>query len=564
MRFRVRALLAMAMAIGAGTSGAIAAPSSNLAPARACADLQRTTIPATLIGEPSGAAVVTAATAEEVRTPHGEAMAYCRVLGSIAPLSASASPILFEVNLPTAWNGRSLMMGGGGFNGTLTSGLGQARDQPDSEPTPLARGYVTFGTDSGHEAHGPRDDEPARFALDDEMLRNFAYASYKKVSDVAAVLIRAYYGRPAQFRYFLGGSEGGREGLTMAQRYPADFDGVISVVPVIYWTGLINGFVNIARPQYEGGAFGPEKVRLVADAVNAACDGLDGIADGVVSNYLACARRFSLSSLRCPDGGDAGDGCLSDAQLAVLRAAYGPSVLPFPLASGASNYPGRLFGGEIEPGAAGASTGDGIGLWLTAGAPPARSPHDAVGVLFGSNYVRFVITRDPNYDVRRYDPAQFEARVKAVSELMDSTNPDLSAFQKRGGKLIMRENAGDMAQSPLAGIRYYDKVVARMGQSAVNKFVRLYVSPASAHSGLAASLTTGALVPTRHDLLPDLDRWVSTGVPPGDALVQVRTASSAPYDVEAARPMCRYPAYPRYVSGDPKRAESYRCERSAS
>jgi feruloyl esterase len=451
------------------------------------------------------------------------------------------------------------MFGGGGFNGILITGLGPVRDAPAGAASPLAQGYVTMGTDSGHAAQGITDVEPARFALNDEMFLNFAHESYKKVSDVAGALIRSYYGRPARFRYYMGGSEGGREALTMAQRYPNDFEGIVSVVPVISWTGLMNSFIGFTKPQFNGGALNEAEIRVVANAVNTACDGLDGIEDGVVSNYRACPVRFDLTRLKCPGGVDAGDTCLSDAQLATLQAAYGPTNFPFTLANGISSYPGRLFGGEIEP------VSDGILRWVGgAGKPPSDplTPEDARGVTYAINYARFVIARDPSFNVRNYSAELFADRIKTVSNLMDSTNPDLGPFYKLGGKLIIRENAGDFAQSPLAGIGYYENVVAKMGASAADKFIRLYVSPTSAHSGLAASLTTSKPVPTSHDLLVDLDRWVTVGAPPADVLLQVDNATTTPFATQSSRPMCRYPGYPRYISGKPAEATSYRCERS--
>jgi hypothetical protein len=146
---------------------------------------------------------------------------------------------------------------------------------------------------------------------------------------------------------------------------------------------------------------------------------------------------------------------------------------------------------------------------------------------------------------------------------MDASDPNLAAFRARGGKLIVRENTGDMAQSPLAGINYVQNVVATMGQTNVDSFLRLYVSPASSHGGTAASLTTATEVPTTYDLLGALDGWVTSGQPPADALVQVRNATTAPFTTLASRPMCRYPNYPQYVAGDVSKAESYRCAVSA-
>lgn len=524
---------------------------------QACARMAGTTVAPSRIGLPSGAATVTAA----VLVPAaGELPEYCQLQGSIAARSAGADPIRFQLNLPTTWNQKALMYGGGGFNGVLIDGTAALRDAPAGMARPLAQGYATFGTDSGHDATSYNATDPGRFALNDEMLVNFAHESYKKVKDTAHALMAGYYLRTPSRQYYFGGSEGGREGLVMAQRYPADFDGIVSVVPVIHWTGLFNGFINFSKPQFNGGALNTAEIRLVADAVNTACDGLDGIADGVVSNYLACPARFNLQSLRCAGGADVGDSCLSDAQLATLQAAYGPTVMPFALANGLTTYPGRLFGGEIQPGS------EGIGRWITNGqVPQVPTPlaTDARGVNYGSSYARYVIARDAAFDVRNFDAATFRTRIQEVSALMDATDPDLSAFLRRGGKLIVRENSGDMAQSPMAGIQYYQSVVARMGQSAVDGFMRLYVSPASNHGGTAASLTAGTLVPTTTDLLAELDRWSTTGTAPADALAQVRNATTAPYTTLASRPMCRFPGYPQYVGGDASLMASYRCATSA-
>ena len=229
--------------------------------------------------------------------------------------------------------------------------------------------------------------------------------------------------------------------------------------------------------------------------------------------------------------------------------------MPFPVANGLITYPGRLYGGEIQLG------GEGVGRWVTTGVAPNLPPTaaDARGVIYGSSYARYVIAKDAAFDIRTWNASNFQARIQEVSALMDSTNPDLAAFRARGGKLIIRENAGDWAQSPLAGIQYYQSVVDKMTQPVVDEFVRLYVSPASNHSGTAASLTTGAEISTRHDLLMMLDNWVSSGSAPADALVQVQNSSAAPFSTLATRPMCRYPKYPAYIAGDVTKAESYRC-----
>ncbi|MDT2022593.1 tannase/feruloyl esterase family alpha/beta hydrolase [Methylocella sp. CPCC 101449] len=554
-----RHVSATILIVTASVSQAATPTPDRSALAQACPNLQSKTVEAGRVGLPSGTATITAAKLIAAVTTAPAFAEYCQVLGTIAPLTAGADPIRFQINLPTTWNGKAVMIGGGGFNGTLTDAAAPLRDAASGQPQPITQGFATFGTDSGHDASSYVNTDPAKFALNDEMFLNFAHQAYKKVRDVAQEVMLAYYLSKPTKQYFYGGSEGGREGLTMAQRYPDDFDGIVSVVPVIYWTGLFNGFVNYTLPQFNGGALNAAKINLLARTINSACDGLDGIADGVVSNYLACPAKIDLQSLRCAAGADTGDTCLSDAQLTTLKAAYDPTVMPFALANGLTTYPGRLYGGEIQLG------GEGVARWISNGTMPSPLPtaNDGRGVIYGSSYVRYVIARDANFDIRTYNPSKFQQRIQDVSALMDSSNPDLSAFLKRGGKLIIKENTGDWAQSPLAGIQYYQNVVARMGQSDVDTFLRLYVSSASSHAGGAASLTTGTEVPTHHDLLTTLDAWASTDTPPPDALIQVRNDKTTPFAKRAARPMCRYPSYPHYAGGDPLQATSYRCEVSA-
>ncbi len=265
------------------------------------------------------------------------------------------------------------------------------------------------------------------------MLENFAFASYKKVKDVAATLVRRFYGRASSHFYCFGGSEGGREGLAMAQRFPADYNGIVSVVPVICWTGLFHAFVRNSLPQF-GDWLDAPKTAFIAKATTDACDALDGLVDGVVNNYLACQARVNLQPLRCPDGGDGRPHCLSDAELALMRSVHSRYLFTFPLAHGLTSYP----------------------QWL-----------------YGSNWIRYAIARNASFDVQTYRPEFFAARVQQTSALMDATNPDLSAFFARGGKLILRENAADRAQSPLMGIEYHHAVASRLGLAAVDRSMRL-------------------------------------------------------------------------------------------
>ncbi|MDR6855637.1 tannase/feruloyl esterase family alpha/beta hydrolase [Variovorax guangxiensis] len=534
----------------------------------ACATLAGRTVSTSSIGLPSGpatvlSAVLVAAAPESIsgNTLTPATPEYCKVLGSVAPRDPRAQPINFQLNLPTRWNGKALQYGGGGFNGVLVSGLAPLRDAAPGDPLPITRGYATFGTDSGHQASTSPASEPGAFALNDEMLENFAYASYKKVRDVAVDLMQSVYGQAPRQLYYFGGSEGGREGLTMAQRFPADYDGIVSVVPVINWTGLFHAFVRNEVPQF-GDWLDAAKTPLIAKATSDACDALDGLADGVVNNYLACQGRVNLQPLRCPGGADAGAHCLSDAELSLMRGIHSPYTFSFPLANGITTYPQWLYGHEDSLDGAAAMN---LVRWVSGSAAPTAPPNASTAAtqwLYGSNWIRYAIARDANFDVRSYRPESFAGRVQQTSALIDSTNPDLSAFFARGGKLIIRENAADRAQSPLMGIEYHKAMVARLGQAAVDRSTRLYVSPSSTHSGNARSVTDKAVVPTMADLLDPLDRWVTTQTPPADAIVQTSKAGLPPFAVQGSRPMCRYPGYPHYMGGDKSLAASYACRAS--
>ncbi|MET3182694.1 UNVERIFIED_ORG: feruloyl esterase [Variovorax guangxiensis] len=529
-------------------------------PATACAALVAP-VAASAIGLPSGAATIDSATlvpasalavAERGPSPAARitpAMpSYCKVLGRIAPVDVSAPPILFQVNLPLAWNGRSVQYGGGGFNGVLITGLSLVPAARFDLPTPLAQGYVTYGTDSGHQTVAGQP--PQAFALNDEALTNFAHASYKKVRDVAVALMQRAYGQAPQKLYFMGSSEGGREALTMAQRYPQDFDGIFSRVPVINWTGLQHAGTRNGIATFGEGWLRPAQVQLVHDAVLASCDAADGVADRIVSNPVACLQRFDPATLRCA-AGTSGDNCLNDAQVQAVRTLRTPWRAPVPLANGINEYPGWGIGGEATP--AFASMG-GWNAWWTGTAAPTVPPQPSNGIawFYGSGALQYFYARNPSLDVRNYRAEDYAARIATVSQLMDSTNPDLSAFNARGGKLLMLEHMADYAQSPFAGIRYYESVVARLGRDNVDRFMRLYTAPGVDHVGSGA--------PANVDMLGALADWVERGKAPG-GLQLVEQEVQPPFKVTRARPLCEWPMWPRYVSGDASQAASFQCSR---
>jgi len=520
-----------------------------------CADLRNLKIPASEIALPSGGATITSAQMATVPadplTP-GAMRDYCKLLGAVQPVDPNAPPVNFQVNLPADWNGKAVQYGGSGANGVLMTGLAPMGAARGDTPVPVARGFATWGTDAGHDAR--KLPEPRAFALNDEALVNMAYASYKKTRDVGMRIATAFYGRAPSKTYFYGGSEGGREALIMAQRFPADFDGIVSVVPMAHQMGSTLMRTKLAQLQREGGWINPAKVKLIQNAVNAACDKLDALEDGVISAYDKCLSTFDVATLRCPNGADTGDTCLSDRQIEADRMAHRPYHYPVAMKNGVAAFPGLTYGSELQPG--------GMIDALTGTQPPQFPITDAktqsAAWIHADGIVRYYFARDANFDPFQFSAEKFAPRIKEISELFDATDPDLSAFQACGGKLMLIGRGADYQRSVLQEIDYYRSVVAKMGQNRADRFVRFYVTPGVNHVGNGV-MRDGKSVPGKVDLLGALDAWVDSGKAP-DTLMQVSQEDQAPFKTIASRPLCRYPLSPRYNGrGDPTQAASFIC-----
>lgn len=513
-------------------------------PARlGCEAMHGHRIAASDIALPTGGAVVREAVmvAAAPATPKTQAVvAHCKLVGEILPVDPAAAAIRFQLNVPDAWNGSAIQVGGGGLNGSIPRNLAAIGDsgspvsaaQPPDATYPINRGYAMFGGDSGHQG------TDGRWALNNEARLNFAHASLKKTHDAAVALLRARHGRAPRFQYFMGTSQGGREALEVAQRYPADYDGVVAAAPLVGYSAHVIHKTVLAGQQTGAAWIPPELTKAVADEVMRQYDALDGIADGVVSHQLGCNARFDPAPLRCP-GDQAGTTCLSDAQMGTLKAMHAPLDFGYALANGWTRFPGYGTGREAV-------------AWLNIKPQPKPGLAPALGQ--PGTTVQYVILQDPAADLLQFSVASARDRIVAASALIDSTNPDLSDFFARGGRLIVKSNGADYFVNPQTAAEWMKRVRDRMGNAAVDAHVRHYLRPGAGHSGDGKSHTTGAPIPQYVDLISMMTDWVERDLTPPEASV-LRSADGA------TKPMCRYPLYPRHVGGDPAPAESYRCVR---
>lgn len=505
-----------------------------------CGALRHVTVAAGMIGLPTTGAEVTSA-----RERHDDGAAYCRVMGRIHPVDPKADDIRFEVNLPEGWNGKALQYGGGTFDGYIGASGGRGRTAMGlkSEATPLARGYATFGSDSGHHrSYFPLPDSintlNAKFARNAEEQRNFAGDALKKVHDVAVELMERRYGRGPRRVYFIGGSTGGREALRVAQRYPKDYDGVLAAYAAWDQVELDLQFMRTAQALYAPGGFlGLAQSRLIARTVKKACDAQDGLRDGIISDPADC--HVLAESMRCEDG-RRHRGCLSDAEVHTLETFATGEQTTTPLAQGVESIPGYNV-------LAGANVGAAVGLLHF----PLKDPViilNSFGYVIGDDVTRNFLTARHHFDARDFNTDSGGAWHQALhhqAHEMDSTDADLEPFEARGGKLILVHGTADMVVPTNSSVDYYQRLEAKMGVAATQNFARLYLVPGMGHG---KGRFDGGF-----DTIGVLDAWVDKGIVPGNLVVTDNHSGRS-------RPLCEWPAWPRYDGmGDVNRAGSFTC-----
>jgi feruloyl esterase len=453
---------------------------------------------------------------------------HCRVSGLIAP------EVRFEVNLPANWNRRFYMHGNGGFAG----------ETPEFGPRPMVRanalkqGFATVQTNTGHDASA----EPlASFAADYAKRVDYAFRAVHMTAVEAKKIVGAYYGRAPAYSYWDGCSTGGRQGLISAQRFPEDFDGILAGAPVLNFVDTVtqslwNGLVLTETP------VSLAKLKLVADATYARCDAKDGLKDGIIEDPRKCDFDPTRDVKLCAAGQD-GEDCLTPAQAgAVKKIQEGlkvngkPHLFGYPIGSEAT---GLSF-------TAGGKMTSGWDIWLTP--PPGGKSFQHA---FGDSFVRYWASpkADPSIDPAKFDFDKDMAKFADARTLLNATNPDLSSFRSRGGKLLMYFGWADTALAPLMGIDYYEKAVAKNGPQ-TGDFFRLFMVPGMFHC-------RGGVGPERLDGLTALINWVENGTAPA-TITATQVADGKPV---RTRPLCPYPQVARYTgSGSNDDAANFACK----
>jgi hypothetical protein len=543
--------------------GQAPAPSDNkiLSETGCTAEKIGSSIPTSSIGEP--VAGVTLSAPRWVAAT-GNAPAYCSVDGAMAPVDTSANgrPINFRVVLPASWSRRSVQSGGGGFNGMIPNLTG------GEIGALLRQGFATYGSDSGHNQRDLR--ETPEWTLSDEAIKNLGYMQMKKTHDAAIVLMQRVYGESPRTNYFVGTSQGGREALTVAQRYPQDYNGIAANVPILGFSSLMLApeWIRIHEKPLASWV-PPAKVNAIRGEFIRQCDKLDGLADGIMNNYMACRAVFDMSqgapdrnpwaAKRCPNNVDPNPAdttnaaCLTDGQISTLKFVYTHYRYATPLANGVKSF--GMWVPTTDP--------SGSGLILPnrfrgqEGAPETAAMHTHLGVLGVTGFLMKNVNANP---LDYVEGGPLNARREELSQWLDGNNPDLSVFVRRGGKMIVAIGTNDTLASPGAQLDYYQALVDKMGRTQLDSFARLFVLPQTGHGLTGNNYSTdsdgktipAAPIPNSWDRVTMLINWVERGVAPG--MSETVTAG------ERSLPLCSYPTYPKYVSGSVTQSGSYRCE----
>ncbi len=463
----------------------------------------------------------------ELKPAAGGTPAYCEVRGILTP------EIKFTVKLPAAWNGRFYMVGGGGFNGGINDGAMMPA---------VVRGYATAGTDSGHDgqkeklatfAYNPPDNSNPN-ALQKKL--DFAYRSYYDTAVLAKKIVKTFYESDIRHSYWVGCSEGGREALLMAQRFPELFDGIVVGAPILDLTKAHMWSIWNPRALAGEGAVAVNQLPFLADAIYRKCDGIDGLVDGLIDDPRTCTFDPAKDLPKCDAASPA---CFTAGQIAALKKVY----------DGVKTSRGELLFPGMPPGAEVLAPASGWDQWLIGN--PSRQQ------AYGESSMQYLSLNPQPGPGWKWTDFNFDTdpqRMAVSSVLFDMTDPYLGPFKARGGKLIQYHGWADTALTPLMSINYYEDVFKVMGEKETKSFYKLYMLPGIFHCGGGAGCYDRSDVNIWFDKVVD---WVEKGAEP-QAIVGSRKDASG--KVTRTRPFCSYPMVARYTGkGDINDAASFTC-----
>ena len=466
------------------------------------------------------------------RTAIKDIPAFCRVAATLNP--SNDSDIKVEIWFPVeGWNGKYRGQGNGGFAGSIAF---------DAMAAAVRLGYATAGTDTGHTGND------ASWALGHpEKVVDFGWRAIHEMTLKAKAIIQAYYGSGPKQSYFSSCSDGGREALMEAQRFPTDYDGIIAGAPANYWTRLLTAGMLMQGVILEGDGYVPaSKLPAITAKVMAACDAKDGVMDGLLNDPRQC--QFDPALLICK-GADS-DTCLTEAQVRALKSIY----------AGANDASGRLY----FPGYMAGSEDSGWSTWITGAAP-----HRSTGYFFGSQFFTNMVYEKADWDYRTFNFAEASklAETKTAAAL-NSIDPNLKEFRSRGGKLIMFHGWNDPAIPALNTISYFQSVEARMGRSQSESFLRLFMAPGMAHCGggpgpNAFGAGGSGSSDAEHNMYRALEQWVEQGIAPARIIAtKYRNDRNPGEGVKMTRPLCAFPNVAKYKgAGDTNDAANFVCVR---
>jgi feruloyl esterase len=458
----------------------------------------------------------------------GVAPAHCRVTGLLAP------EIAFEVSLPSKWNGRFYMIGNGGHAGEALDDAGRVTQRNQA----LQLGFAFAQTNTGHDA---RKEPGATFVMSNpQKAIDYAYRAVHLTAITTKAITKDYYGKPISRAYWNSCSNGGRQGLIEAQRFPEDFDGIVANAPWVDQTGFTIGAMWNQKA-LSAAPVTAAKLAMVAEKVMGKCDAIDGLKDGLIDDPRKCNFDPARDVPACAAGTDSDD-CLTPAQAEAITKVYSG-----PMSNGKPFFPGYMPGSEaVVQGLFGGGTGSGWLNVIVATQPDAK-PAD---FNLAEGTMRYLVHKppQPDYDYKAFD---FDRDIHALDEWSkqaDAKNPELAKFNKRGGKLLMTYGWADSILQPMAGVNYYEQAEAKNGP-ATAEFFRLFMVPGMAHCG-------GGIGPDRHDPMTAMINWVERGKAP-DSMVASRVVDN---QVVRTRPLCPYPQVARYSGqGSIDDAANFRC-----